>query len=114
LQSVGYDVYDLYDLGEYDQKGSVRTKYGTKEELLKLVRAAKECDIVIYLDTVLNHKFGADDRERFKVKEVENDDRTKPIGGIYDIEVGIFQTLPSDHLTSAVGLDQVYLRPKEQ
>ena len=32
---VGYGVYDLYDLGEFDQKGSVRTKYGTVEELKK-------------------------------------------------------------------------------
>jgi alpha-amylase len=23
----GYALYDLYDLGEFDQKGSVRTKY---------------------------------------------------------------------------------------
>ena len=29
---VGYDVYDLFDLGEFDQKGTVRTKYGTKDE----------------------------------------------------------------------------------
>ena len=31
---VGYAVYDLFDLGEFDQKGSVPTKYGTKPELL--------------------------------------------------------------------------------
>ena len=24
--SVGYDIYDLYDLGEFDQKGSIKTK----------------------------------------------------------------------------------------
>jgi alpha-amylase len=30
---VGYGAYDLYDLGEFDQKGTVRTKYGTKQEL---------------------------------------------------------------------------------
>ena len=30
---VGYGVYDMYDLGEFDQKGSVRTKYGTKERV---------------------------------------------------------------------------------
>ena len=30
---VGYGVYDLYDLGEFDQKGSVRTKYGTRRAL---------------------------------------------------------------------------------
>ena len=35
---VGYGVYDLYDLGEFEQKGSVRTKYGTKEQYLAAVR----------------------------------------------------------------------------
>lgn len=29
-ESVGYDVYDLFDLGEFDQKGSVATKYGDR------------------------------------------------------------------------------------
>lgn len=27
----GYGIYDLYDLGEFDQKGAVRTKYGIKK-----------------------------------------------------------------------------------
>ena len=26
---VGYGAYDLYDLGEFDQKGTIPTKYGT-------------------------------------------------------------------------------------
>src|SRR5688572_14408032 len=38
---VGYGVYDLFDLGEFDQKGSVRTKYGTKAELLRALAALK-------------------------------------------------------------------------
>ena len=29
---TGYGTYDLYDLGEFDQKGTVRTKYGTRDE----------------------------------------------------------------------------------
>src|SRR3954452_15827392 len=29
---TGYATYDMYDLGEFDQKGSVRTKYGTRQE----------------------------------------------------------------------------------
>ena len=28
----GYGVYDLFDLGEFDQKGDKRTKYGTKKQ----------------------------------------------------------------------------------
>ena len=34
--SVGYDPYDLFDLGEFDQKGGIPTKYGTKEKYLSL------------------------------------------------------------------------------
>lgn len=29
-EDVGYGVYDLFDLGEFEQKNSVRTKYGTR------------------------------------------------------------------------------------
>src|SRR5665647_2510319 len=35
---VGYGVYDLYDLGEFNQKGAIRTKYGTKEEYLAAIQ----------------------------------------------------------------------------
>ena len=38
---VGYGVYDLYDLGEFDQHGSVRTKYGTKHEYITAVKACR-------------------------------------------------------------------------
>ena len=34
----GYAVYDLYDLGEFDQKGTVRTRYGSKAEYLECVK----------------------------------------------------------------------------
>ncbi|WP_431210029.1 hypothetical protein ACQ86N_28625 [Puia sp. P3] len=33
--SQGYDVYDIYDLGEFDQKGSVRTKVRDKGRIFK-------------------------------------------------------------------------------
>lgn len=29
---VGYGVYDLFDLGEFNQNGTVSTKYGSKED----------------------------------------------------------------------------------
>lgn len=35
---AGYAVYDLYDLGEFNQKGSIETKYGTKDEYLQAIR----------------------------------------------------------------------------
>ena len=38
---VGYGVYDLFDLGEFNQKGTVRTKYGTKADYLEAISALK-------------------------------------------------------------------------
>jgi len=60
---VGYGVYDLYDLGEFDQKGSVRTKYGTKEQYLRAIAALKAAGVQSYADAVLNHRIGADAAE---------------------------------------------------
>ncbi len=67
---VGYGVYDLYDLGEFDQKGTVRTKYGTKDEYLALVKAAHAAGIQTYADVVFNHKGGADRTEWVKAYKV--------------------------------------------
>ena len=39
--SVGYDTYDLFDLGEFDQKATIATKYGTRAELESAARALK-------------------------------------------------------------------------
>ena len=45
--SVGYDPYDLFDLGEFDQKGGIPTKYGTKDQYLEAVKALKENKIQV-------------------------------------------------------------------
>ncbi|MGM1045541.1 MAG: alpha-amylase [Bacillota bacterium] len=85
-EDTGYGVYDLYDLGEFDQKGSVSTKYGTKQELIDAIKACKEHDIAVYIDLVMNHKAGADATERFKVIQVDEKDRTKDISKPFEIE----------------------------
>ena len=59
-EDVGYGVYDTYDLGEFDQKGSVRTKYGTRAEYEAAVRALQENGIQALADIVLNQRLGAD------------------------------------------------------
>lgn len=73
--SVGYDIYDLYDLGEFDQKGTVRTKYGTKDQYLSAIQEAQQNGIDIYADVVLNHKAGADATEWVKSAKVAWDNR---------------------------------------
>lgn len=82
---VGYGTYDLWDLGEFDQKGTTRTKYGTKEELLNGIKTAKEHGIITYIDAVLNHKMGADEKETFLATMVDQNDRTKDVGEMHNI-----------------------------
>ena len=79
--SVGYDVYDMYDLGEFDQKGSVRTKYGTKDEYLSAVQALQQNGIAVLCDVVLNHRMGADGTERVTVTEGHSANRNQDISG---------------------------------
>ena len=61
VQDVGYGVYDLYDLGEFDQKGTVPTKYGTKDEYLAAIKALQSAGINVYGDIVFNQMMGADE-----------------------------------------------------
>ena len=83
---VGYSTYDLFDFGEFDQKGSVRTKYGTRAEFENAVRALHEQNVKVYLDAVLNHKAGADEKETFYVKRVKSENRYEELGDAYEIE----------------------------
>ena len=73
--SVGYDVYDTYDLGEFDQKGSVATKYGTREEYLGAVKALQEAGIEVLTDIVLNQMMGADETEEVEAEEDAGNNR---------------------------------------
>jgi alpha-amylase len=61
--SMGYDPYDYYDLGDINQKGSVKTLFGSKSQLLKLIQAAHNKSMQVYADLVLNHNSGADEEE---------------------------------------------------
>src|SRR5690625_74269 len=83
---VGSGIYDLYDLGEFDQKGTVRTKYGTIEELRELIDELHKHEIKVYADIVLNHKAGADYSEEFEAVQVDEEDRTKEISEPHNIE----------------------------
>ena len=74
-KETGYAAYDLYDLGEFDQKGSVRTKYGTKAEFLEAIRAVREAGMNAYADVVLNHRMGGDETEDVLIEEVCCDNR---------------------------------------
>jgi alpha-amylase len=91
---VGYGVYDLFDLGEFDQKGSVRTKYGTRKELLTGIKAAQKAGLQVYAYVVFNHKLGADDAEEFKATPFNPHNRHQSIGEMQEIRAWTHFTFP--------------------
>lgn len=84
--SVGYDVYDLFDLGEFDQKGTIATKYGKKEEFLGAIQCAHQNSIQVFADTAFNHKAHGDETEKVMVRKVNPENRTEFISEPMEIE----------------------------
>jgi alpha-amylase len=91
---VGYGVYDLFDLGEFDQKGTVRTKYGTKDELLEACAAARDAGIRVYADAVFNHKMGADAEEDTEATPMDPENRTEAVGAFEPVKVWTHFSFP--------------------
>jgi glycosidase len=54
--SIGYDLFDPFDLGDKNQRGTVGTRYGTKEELQRMVALAHRFGLRVYFDNVMNHR----------------------------------------------------------
>src|SRR5690606_34838503 len=84
--SVGYDPYDLYDLGEFDQKGTVSTKYGNKQQLVEACKSLQQNGISVIADIVLNHKAGGDEKEKFHAVKVDPENRQQNISEPFEIE----------------------------
>ncbi|KAL2132273.1 hypothetical protein VTI74DRAFT_3987 [Chaetomium olivicolor] len=82
----GYDLYDLWDLGEFDQKGGRGTKWGTKEELVRMAEMAGKHGVGVLFDAVLNHKTGADYCERVRATRMDGRDRTRELEREGEIE----------------------------
>ena len=85
-EDVGYGVYDMYDLGEFDQKGTVRTKYGTREEYLETIRSLHDEGIQVYADIVLNHRMGGDETEEVFAVSDSPENRLEQIGDTQKVQ----------------------------
>ncbi len=96
---VGYGVYDLYDLGEFDQKGSIPTKYGTKDEYINAIRELRENNIKVLADIVLNHKMGADETEEVLAVQDDATDRNISLTEAKPIKVWTKYTFPGRNNT---------------
>ena len=91
---VGYGVYDLFDLGEFDQKGTVRTKYGTKDEFISACQMARDANVRIYADTVFNHKMGADGEEDTQAIAINPENRNQALGELEPVKVWTHFSFP--------------------
>ncbi|MEO9869455.1 alpha-amylase [Ekhidna sp.] len=56
--SMGYDPTDYFDFGDFNQNGTVETRFGSKSELLTLINTAHAENMEVYADIVLNHNSG--------------------------------------------------------
>ncbi|MBE6950697.1 MAG: alpha-amylase [Ruminococcaceae bacterium] len=77
IEDVGYGVYDLYDLGEFDQKDTIPTKYGTREEYCRAIDTLHHFGLEVLADIVLNHRMGADYAEYVRSHVYDPSDRLR-------------------------------------
>ena len=63
ITDMGYGLFDHYDLGNYNQKGSTQTRFGSRSELNSMITAMHNNNIKVYADIILNHIYG-DEAER--------------------------------------------------
>ena len=110
--SMGYDVYDYYDLGKLpqkavrkiDSKDEVRTWYGSEEELRALIRTAHKKDLKVYADLVLNHNNGADAEEYNPIAKRTWWTRFTPQSGLFTRDWTCFNPSPYREMdTTAFG-----------
>jgi alpha-amylase len=61
--SMGYDIYDHYDFGEYNQKGQIETRFGSRAELISAIQKLHTLGMKAYIDIVVNHMMGGEAEE---------------------------------------------------
>lgn len=66
-------------MGEFDQNGTVPTKWGTKNDLYALAQESKRLGMGLMWDAILNHRGFADETEMVEAVEVD------PRGMLWDL-----------------------------
>ncbi len=56
--SMGYDPSDYFDVGEFDQQGTVETRFGSRAELESLIQKSHDNNIEVIADIVMGHNSG--------------------------------------------------------
>lgn len=61
IYDMGYGIYDHYDLGNYNQKGTTETRFGSRAELEAMIDSMQTNNIEVYADIILNHIYSDGD-----------------------------------------------------
>lgn len=64
--SMGYDPYDHYDFGEFFQKGSKETRFGSRQELVSAISTFHTVGIEVYADAVMRHMMGGERKAAYQ------------------------------------------------
>jgi alpha-amylase len=96
--SMGYDLYDYYDLGDINQKGSSKTWFGSRDELVNLINTAHAANIQVYADLVLHQNSGADAQEVNPIDGVSRWTQFNPLSlkfprNYTDFQPSIYETM---------------------
>ncbi len=81
--SMGYDPYDYFDFGQFHQHSTTETRFGSKDELVSLISAAHDNDVMVYADIVLNHNSGGGSEYNPVTKSNTWTDYTQVASGLF-------------------------------
>lgn len=70
--SMGYDPYDHYDFGDYNQKGSRETRFGSKTELKGAIDAFHDVGMLVFADAVVRHMMGGEQKVPYECRPLHN------------------------------------------
>ncbi|MFH0735682.1 MAG: putative Ig domain-containing protein [bacterium] len=64
--SMGYDIYDHYDFGNYFQCGTLETRFGSLKELQKMINRYHSLNLKVYADIVLGYVTGGESIQKYE------------------------------------------------
>jgi alpha-amylase len=79
--SMGYDPYDYWDLGDFNQKSRTKTWFGNSAELKALIASAHDAGMEVYADLVLDHNSGGDAEEENQIDHQTRWTKFTPLSG---------------------------------
>jgi len=128
--SMGYDVSDYFDLGQFAQFGTTKTRFGSKDELLTLIQKAHDLNIEVIADIVINHNSGGGsefnpfrDRNTFTRFDAQNGNASNKFNRNFNhfhpnadatSDLAVFEAFPDQDLSHAVPYVKEWLWESDQ